>query len=624
MSRPAYSDNTIKPHSESIPHLSPSISAITTTSTSANRIRPPGGHDQEHNPDGTVRRRGAASLSEITTSEAAATTEEPELKDEKRQAATTIELSHIDHHDEHPKGVVGEKEIAGAGTGDPRDEHEEGNDHAVRTWTDRMHGHRRDRHLFPYRSVKENMRAARTFLRRFFFLFLIIPAWIIPNVLTAKAEHELELSHGGEGNTTTGVSHAALQYGGLKYVMLSEAGVEAGGAGAAAHGPELSKVANWFIFLLNMLVMMHLGKAAGVALEELVPKFGPRVVSIFDALTSSSVELAVAAFALSKGLVVVVQAAMLGAILNNLLLMMGIAILIGGIHNHQQTLKKETTQTSVNILMLTCIAYVIPIALDATLTSLFQEMQPVTTDKAQLQLQTLEVRHLVDTRILKLSKMMAIILLILYGMCLYYQFHHRTFMITPEAKHEGAHTVEKRYTHFWFAGMAYLAAMAAQIYSANLLVHAVESLGRQHHLNDSFVGFVLLPIVLIADLQEEVIAVRESRANRLDKAVALMVGSCMQIALLVTPILVLLGWIMDVPMTFRFTTLEVVILAASVLLINYLISDHETNWLEGGLLLAVFLMCAIAFYYDNSHLEVTAGEGTTISGDGVGSGPAAH
>ncbi|KAG0369372.1 hypothetical protein BGZ54_010130 [Gamsiella multidivaricata] len=460
-----------------------------------------------------------------------------------------------------------------------------------RTLTDQLHGHRPDRHLFPYRSLSENVHAAKTFLRHFFFLFLIVPAWVIPNVLMAKAEHDLALSHGGGEGAGGGVgnetaSHVAIGYGGLKFMTLSAA--EEGGA--EAHGPELSKAAYWVIFVLNLLVMMHLGKAAGRALEELVPKFGMRVVSVFDALTSSTVELAVASFALRKGLVVVVQAAMLGAILNNLLL--------------------ETTQTSVNILMITCIAYVVPIGLESTLLQVYKNISPAGADQTA-------IRLIVEADILKLSKIMSVILLIVYLSCLFFQFHHETFMITPEAKHEGSHTLERRYAHFWFAGLAYVASMAAQIYSANLLVHAVEGLGRLHHLNDSFVGFVLLPIVLIADLQEEVIAIRESKANRLDRSVALMVGSCMQIALLVTPILVILGWVMDVPMTFKFTILEVVILATSVLLINYLIQDHETNWL------AVFIMCAIAFFYDDSHVELISGEGTTISGDGVGGAPAA-
>lgn len=250
-------------------------------------------------------------------------------------------------------------------------------------------------------------------------------------------------------------------------------------------------------------------------------------------------------------------------------------------------------------------------ALDKALMNVRTRGLPLKTDPTYLA-RYIEIKESVDVDILSLSKIMAILLLLIYVACLLYQYHSRTFMVTPEAKHEGPHTIEHRYTHFWFAGLAYVCLLAAQIYSANLLVHAVEGFGRQYHLNDSFVGFVLLPIVLVADLQEEVIAIRESRSNRLDKAVALMVGSCMQIALLVTPILVILGWIMDIPMTFRFSIMEVVILAGSVVLVNYLIADHETNWLEGIMLISLFLMCALAFYYIP---PVTIGKGLETLGD---------
>ncbi|KAF9569513.1 hypothetical protein EC968_002600 [Mortierella alpina] len=450
--------------------------------------------------------------------------------EEKAGDSTTIELTDIDR----PPNSSNNNGSTHLNTDDEVKDHaehheaktEEGHSHR-HNWTERLHGHRPDRHLFPYRSVKENMHAARTFLRRFFFLFLIVPAWVLPNVLTAKAKQEFELSHHG----STGVGH------GMNLTLGSLIPRAAPAPGGGGHGPELSKGANVAIFILNMLVMMHLGKAAGAALEELVPRFG-----------------------------------------------------------------HETTQTSINILMLTSIAYIVPVALDIALTSIRVSALPPTLSEAVRRHQRIEIDTLVDGQILTLSKIMSFMLLLLYVACLRFQYNHSTFMITPEAKHEGVHTVHERHTHFWFAGVAYTLMMAAQIYSAYLLVHAVEGLGRQFHLNDGFVGFILLPIVLVADLQEEVIAIRESRSNRLDKAVALMVGSCMQIALLVTPILVLLGWIMDKPMTLRFTVLEVTILVGSVLLVNCLISDHETNWLEGIMLIAVFVMCAIAFYYDVAHV----------------------
>ncbi|KAF9120619.1 hypothetical protein BGW39_011235 [Mortierella sp. 14UC] len=571
----------------------------------AKTIIPPTTSADSDTPESRVRRR-PTTTSEAAGPEAGANADQSgkgvgQSMNEKRHSVV-VEFSHIGDHDKKPAGTTAGKDDLEKASSKEHDGGEEHNHH--QTLTERLHGHRPDRHLFPYRSAKENYRAARTFLRRFFFLFLIIPAWVLPNVMMNKAKHELELSHDGTNGTTLGV-HGGNSNFTTPFVAFS-------GGAEGSHGPEVSKGVNIATFILNMFVMMHLGKAAGAALEELVPKFGMSIVSVLDAMTSSTVELAVAAFALRKGLIEVVQAAMLGAILNNLLLMLGIAIFIGGIYNDQQKLKKETTQVSVNILLLTSIAYVVPVALDKALMSARSVALPAKTDPSYLTRFT-EVKVSVDEDILKLSKTMAIILLFVYVACLLYQYHSRTFMVTPEAKHEGPHTVEHRYTHFWFAGVAYVCLLSAQIYSAYLLVHAVEGFGRQYHLNDSFVGFILLPIVLMADMQEDVIAIRESWSNRLDKAVSLMVGSCMQISLLVTPILVLLGWILDEPMTFRFSIMEVVILAGSVVLVNYLLADHETNWMEGMMLISLFLMCALAFYYIPPQ---TIGKGLETLGEG--------
>ncbi|KAF8927195.1 hypothetical protein BGZ47_002275 [Haplosporangium gracile] len=647
MSSPSPSDNTISraddPPSASSPPILRSTDSSLSTTTAATKFSTqlsPTTPQYDNTPASSrVLSMGGRLQAQSSKKRAPIMTTDPEQQTSeggvRRRAATGTATeaaaagmeTHCDQNGEDGSGQLNEKQQYSAIQIDDHDklsgtaskngmavvvdtkEHADGHDkhdEHHRTWTERMHGHRPDRHLFPYRSAKENYRAARTFLRRFFFLFLIIPAWVLPNVMMNKAKHDLEASHGATApaNGTTSGVHGGNFTTTASFVSFS-------GGAEGAHGPELSKEVNIATFILNMFVMMHLGKAAGAALEELVPKFGMSIVSVIDVMTSSTVELAVAAFALRNGLIEVVQAAMLGAILNNLLLMLGIAIFVGGIHNHQQELKKETTQASVNILLLTSIAYVVPVALNKALMNIRTAGLPLKTDPTYLA-RYIEVKESVDVNILSLSKIMAVLLLLIYVACLLYQYHSRTFMVTPEAKHEGPHTVDHRYTHFWFAGVAYVCLLAAQIYSANLLVHAVEGFGRQCHLNDSFVGFVLLPIVLVADLQEEVIAIRESRSNRMDKAVALMVGSCMQIALLVTPILVLLGWIMDEPMTFRFSIMEVVILAGSVVLVNYLIADHQTNWIEGIMLIALFLMCALAFYYIP---PATIGKGLETLGD---------
>ncbi|KAG0242070.1 hypothetical protein BGW41_004886 [Actinomortierella wolfii] len=434
---------------------------------------------------------------------------------------------------------------------DPDDDHQRHHHHhgqheamqRKRSLVDRLHGNRPDRHLFPYRSSKENWHAVRTFFRRFFLILLVFPAYLIPYIMTKKAIAEAEAKGGDDGH-----------------------------GGDGAHGPELSKCTNLFIFIFNMLCMMHLGKAAGACLEELVPKFGAHVVSVFDAMTSSTVEMAVAAFALKKGLIRVVQAAMLGAILNNLLLILGITIVVGGYYHKEQELQPDTTQTGMNILMLATISFVVPVTLSSSLMERRKQLLSPHLEGTELIDALRQVRYSVDHDILTLSKILAIILLFIYAACLSYQYMNRHFLVTPEDKHTEEYTVHHRHTHYWFAGLAYVVVLGFQIYSANLLVHAVEALGRQYHLNDAFVGFILLPIVLI------------------------------------------LGWIIGEPMNFRFTIMESTILVASVLLVNYLIQDSKTNYLEGVLLLASFLLAAIAFYYDKEPFTILDA-GHSIGGD---------
>ncbi|KAF9171223.1 hypothetical protein BGX21_011299 [Mortierella sp. AD011] len=384
------------------------------------------------------------------------------------------------------------------------------------------------------------------------------------------------------------------------------------GAGAAAEGVEpevmLSKWVNVLVVVLNLLAMTHLGKAVGACLEELIPKLGIPLVSVFDVLTSSSVELAVAAFALANGMVRVVQAAMLGAILNNLLLIMGVSLCVGGYKNgKQQKIQPETSQTGMNLLMIVSISYVFPVALEYTLTDLRAATLPNTLNATALAHETEVIKEVVDRQIWTISKIMALILLILYGLCLLFQYRLQHFLVKPGAEHAEEHVIHKRHVRYWFAGWGFAVMLAAQIYSSKQLVHSVESLGKQFELNDSFVGFILLPIVLVSDLPEEVNAIRDGCANKLDHTVASMIGSCMQIALLVTPLLVLLGWAIDVHLTLRLTVLEASILAGSVLIVNYLIQDNETNWLEGSMLLVAFFMCVMAFYYDVIPFETEGG-----------------
>lgn len=133
---------------------------------------------------------------------------------------------------------------------------------------------------------------------------------------------------------------------------------------------------------------------------------------------------------------------------------------------------------------------------------------------------------------------------------------------------------------------------------------SIEGISKDWNLSETFVGLILLPIVGNAagnkknqiSFEEHVTAVSSAMKNKMDLTLGVALGSSMQIALLVTPVVVLVGWIIDIPMTLQFTVFETVVLFVSVYVVGTVISDGSSNWLEGAMLLAMYLMIAIALY----------------------------
>ncbi len=130
------------------------------------------------------------------------------------------------------------------------------------------------------------------------------------------------------------------------------------------------------------------------------------------------------------------------------------------------------------------------------------------------------------------------------------------------------------------AGILVVVTIAVAI-CAEYLVDSIDSLVATAHISKTFIGLVLLPIV--GNAAEHVTAVVVALKDKMDLAMGVAIGSSMQIALLVTPFLVILGWIMDVPMTLHFETFETVVFFLSVLVVTYVIQDGKSNYLEGAM-----------------------------------------
>jgi len=281
----------------------------------------------------------------------------------------------------------------------------------------------------------------------------------------------------------------------------------------------------------------------------------------------------VSVVALKNGEIRIVQSSMLGSILSNILLVLGCCFLAGGIKHHEQTFNKTVASTMSSLMTVASASLIIPATLYAALARSESNSEKT---------------------LLILSRGTAIILLILYVMYLVFQLrtHSDLFDERPDQEENGdADATEQEEVHIlspWAAGVALVVITIAVAVCAEYLVDSIDSIVKTAHISKTFIGLILLPIV--GNAAEHVTAVVVALKNKMDLAIGVAIGSSMQIALLVTPFLVLLGWIIDQKMTLHFETFETVVFFLSVLVTNYLIQDGKSNYLEGAMLLGTYVL----------------------------------
>jgi Ca2+:H+ antiporter len=200
-----------------------------------------------------------------------------------------------------------------------------------------------------------------------------------------------------------------------------------------------------------------------------------------------------------------------------------------------------------------------------------------------------------DEMILVLSHGTAVILLILYVLYLYFQLYsHRNLFADVESQAEGDEQQESQTLSPTSGIIALVFITVAIAVCAEFLVDSIDAVVESGHISKTFVGLVLIPIV--GNAAEHVTAVIVAYKGKMDVAISVAIGSSMQIALLITPFLVILGWILHQPMTLHFQGFETIVLFISVLIVNYLLQDGKSNFLEGAMCLGTYATIALAFY----------------------------
>ncbi|RGB44250.1 Sodium/calcium exchanger protein [Rhizophagus diaphanus] len=349
--------------------------------------------------------------------------------------------------------------------------------------------------------------------------------------------------------------------------------------GYIAFGLEWS---NTSVFVINFLAIIPLAKLLGFATEDISLRVGQTIGGLLNATFGNAVELIVSIIALKEGQIRVVQASILGSIISNLLLVLGMCFVAGGFYHKVQKFNMTAAQTSSSLMALACIGLIIPAAF-------MSSVEPP---------EIIETGGDHKSELLNLSHGTAIVLLIIYILYLLFQLKTHTHLYQDEVVIEDDEQPQLTLTVSFLLLASVTVAVA---FSAEYLVGSIEGIVETSGLSKTFVGLILLPIV--GNAAEHVTAVTVAMKNKMDLAINVAAGSSMQIALFVSPLLVILGWIIGQQMTLFFRTFETIVLFISVLITNYLIQDGESNWLEGAMLLATYVIIALAFFFYPNHNE---------------------
>jgi Ca2+:H+ antiporter len=248
-----------------------------------------------------------------------------------------------------------------------------------------------------------------------------------------------------------------------------------------------------------------------------------------------------------------------------MLLVLGSCFLAGGIKHHEQFFNSTVASTMSSLMAVASASLIIP----ATVYDTVRKSQSLDS----------------QIIILTLSRGTAIVLLMLYLVYLVFQLKTHADLFDEERQLIDDNEENAQVVRPWAAGLTILVVTAVIAVSAFYLVGSINSFVEDAHISKTFVGFILIPIV--GNAAEHVTAVIVAWKNKMELAIGVAIGSCLQIALFVSPFLVLLGWIMDREMTLSFGLFETVTFFLSAYVVTLLIQDGKSNYLEGALCLGM-------------------------------------
>lgn len=332
----------------------------------------------------------------------------------------------------------------------------------------------------------------------------------------------------------------------------------------------IAEILHWgdlVIFALSAIAVIPMANYIGQSTEALAHYTGPRLGGLLNATLGNAAELIITIVAIREGLLELVKASITGSIIGNLLLVLGMAMLLGGIRNGNQTFDRRSASSNSILLVLSVLILLVP--------SLFSHYIGADTD--------------IKVEVLSLG--VAAVMIIIYVLGLWYSFKAHPTPIAPEPAAE---------THpepGWSWKLALLVlglSTIAVAWLSEVLVGSIGPVVEALGISEFFIGIIFIP--LIGNVAEHLVAVQVAVRNKMTLSVEIAVASSLQIALFVAPILVFISLAMGNPLQLIFNQFELVALIACVMITAFVAEDGESNWLEGAELLAIYLILSLAFF----------------------------
>ncbi len=325
------------------------------------------------------------------------------------------------------------------------------------------------------------------------------------------------------------------------------------------------------IFIMSCFSIIPLAVIIGNATEQITLYTGPKIGGLLNATMANVPELLIGIFSLKAGLYTLILASMAGSIIGNILLVLGFSIFLGGLKHKFQTFNKGIARSNFTLLFFAAISIIIPFAFNYT----FRGYENF------------------NNSIKYLSLGIAVMLVTIYILGLVYSLVTHRNAFTEHDEHED----EEEEKPVWSLRKALIILAASAFFVATqskTLVATVEHAVVQFGMPEVFIGIILIPI--LGNVAENASAMMMAWKNKVDISIEIAVGSSMQIALFVAPILVIISFIIRHPMPYVYSTFQVVSILIGIGTSIYVFQDGKTNWLEGAQLIGCYFILALAFF----------------------------